>query len=150
MIPFLDLRAQHQQIKNEIEAAVSKVMDSAQFVLGPDVAAFEERFADYCNVKHCVALNTGTSALHLALLAAGIGPGDEVITTSLSWIATANAISLTGATPVFADVRDDLNIDPESVRRLIVRRHVERYQFCSILTLTATALSQPFAGWRRQ
>jgi dTDP-4-amino-4,6-dideoxygalactose transaminase len=104
MIPFLDLRAQHQQIKNEIEAAVSKVMDSSQFVLGPDVAAFEERFADYCNVKHCVALNTGTSALHLALLAAGVGPGDEVITVSMTFVATTAAILYCGAKPVLVDV----------------------------------------------
>ena len=72
MIPFLDLRAQYQQIKREIDAAVSHVIENAQFVLGPDVAAFEDRFAAYCNVKHCAALNSGTSALHLALLATGI------------------------------------------------------------------------------
>ena len=104
MIPFLDLRAQHQQIKDDIHAAVSKVMETAQFVLGPDVAAFEERFADYCNVKHCVALNSGTSALHLALLATGVGPGDEVITVSMTFVATTAAILYSGAKPVFVDV----------------------------------------------
>ena len=104
MIPFLDLRAQHQQIKDDVHAAVSKVMETAQFVLGPDVAAFEERFADYCNVKHCVALNSGTSALHLALLATGVGPGDEVITVSMTFVATTAAILYSGAKPVFVDV----------------------------------------------
>jgi dTDP-4-amino-4,6-dideoxygalactose transaminase len=104
VIPFLDLRAQHQQIKDDVHAAVSKVMETAQFVLGPDVAAFEERFADYCNVKHCVALNSGTSALHLALLATGVGPGDEVITVSMTFVATTAAILYSGAKPVFVDV----------------------------------------------
>jgi dTDP-4-amino-4,6-dideoxygalactose transaminase len=76
MIPFLDLKAQYRQIKPEIDAAINRVVDSAQFVLGPEVAAFEERFAAYCGTRYCIALNSGTSALHLALLAAGIGPGE--------------------------------------------------------------------------
>jgi dTDP-4-amino-4,6-dideoxygalactose transaminase len=104
VIPFLDLKAQHQQMKPEIDAAVMRVIDSAQFVLGPEVAAFEERFAAYCNVNHCAALNSGTSALHLALLAAGIGPGDEVITVSMTFVATTAAILYCGAKPVFIDV----------------------------------------------
>src|SRR5689334_16769050 len=91
-IPFLDLKAQYRQIKPEIDAAVMRVIDSSQFVLGPEVAAFEERFASYCKTKHCVAVNSGTSALHLALLAAGVGPGDEVITVSLTFVATTAAI----------------------------------------------------------
>ncbi len=92
MIPFLDLKAQYRQIKPEVDAAVARVIESAQFVLGPEVAAFEERFADYCKVAHCSAVNSGTSALHLALLAAGIGPGDEVITVSMTFVATTAAI----------------------------------------------------------
>jgi dTDP-4-amino-4,6-dideoxygalactose transaminase len=104
LIPFLDLKAQYQQMKPEIDAAVLRAIDSAQFVLGPEVAAFEERFASYCNVRHCVAVNSGTSALHLALLAAGIGPGDEVITVSMTFVATTAAILYSGATPVFVDV----------------------------------------------
>jgi dTDP-4-amino-4,6-dideoxygalactose transaminase len=104
LIPFLDLKAQYQQMKPEIDAAVARAIDSAQFVLGPEVAAFEERFASYCNVRHCVAVNSGTSALHLALLAAGIGPGDEVITVSMTFVATTAAILYSGATPVFVDV----------------------------------------------
>ena len=92
MIPFLDLKAQYQRIKPEIDAAIAQVVDSGHFVLGPQVAAFEERFAAYCGAKHCMALNSGTSALHLALLAAGIGAGDEVITVSMTFVATTAAI----------------------------------------------------------
>ena len=104
MIPFLDLKAQYRQIKPEVDAAVARVIDSAQFVLGPDVAAFENRFAAYCNVDHCRAVNSGTSALHLALLAADVGPGDEVITVSMTFVATTAAILYSGAKPVFVDV----------------------------------------------
>ena len=107
MIPFLDLRAQYRQIKPEIDAAIARVVDSAQFILGPEVAAFEERFAAYCGVKYCVALNSGTSALHLALLAAGIGAGDEVITVSMTFVATTAAILYCGAKPVFVDIDPD-------------------------------------------
>ena len=104
VIPFLDLKAQYQQMKREIDTAISRVVESAHFVLGPEVTAFEERFAKYCDVKHCSALNSGTSALHLALLAAGIGPGDEVITVSMTFVATTAAILYCGAKPVFVDV----------------------------------------------
>jgi dTDP-4-amino-4,6-dideoxygalactose transaminase len=104
LIPFLDLKAQYQQMKPEIDAAVIRVIDSAHFVLGPEVAAFEERFASYCNVRHCLAVNSGTSALHLALLAAGVGAGDEVITVSMTFVATTAAILYSGARPVFVDV----------------------------------------------
>jgi dTDP-4-amino-4,6-dideoxygalactose transaminase len=123
MIPFLDLKAQHQQIKKEVDAAVSRVLDSAQFVLGPEVAAFEERFAGYCNVKHCAALNTGTSALHLALLAAGIRPGDEVITVSMTFVATTAAILYCGAKPVFVDVDPRTwTMDPNLIEAAITPR----------------------------
>jgi dTDP-4-amino-4,6-dideoxygalactose transaminase len=104
LIPFLDLKAQYRQIKPEVDAAVLRAIENAHFVLGPDVAAFEERFASYCQVRHCVALNSGTSALHLALLAAGVGPGDEVITVSMTFVATTAAILYSGARPVFVDV----------------------------------------------
>jgi dTDP-4-amino-4,6-dideoxygalactose transaminase len=104
LIPFLDLKAQHRQIKPEIDAAVARAIDSTHFVLGPEVAEFEERFASYCNVSHCLAVNSGTSALHLALLAAGVGPGDEVITVSMTFVATTAAILYSGAKPVFVDV----------------------------------------------
>jgi dTDP-4-amino-4,6-dideoxygalactose transaminase len=98
------LKAQYRQIKQEVDAAVARTIESTQFVLGPEVAAFEDRFAAYCNVSHCRAINSGTSALHLALLAAGIGPGDEVITVSMTFVATTAAVLYSGATPVFVDV----------------------------------------------
>lgn len=104
MIPFVDLKAQYSSIKDEIITAVSDVLESTQFVLGREVNTFEEEFANYCNAKHGIAVNTGTSALHLALLAAGIGPGDEVITVPFTFIATVAAIYYTGATPVFVDI----------------------------------------------
>jgi dTDP-4-amino-4,6-dideoxygalactose transaminase len=104
MIPFVDLKAQYLSIKEEIDSAVIKVLESTQFILGNEVLTFEQEFAQYCNTDYSVALNTGTSALHLALLAAGIGPGDEVITTPFTFVATVAAIVYTGAIPVFVDV----------------------------------------------
>lgn len=103
-IPFLDLKTQYLSIKKEVDEAVLSVLSSTAYVLGPEVTKFEEEFAAFHNVSHGVAVNTGTSALHVALLAAGVGPGDEVITVSMTFIATASAVSYTGATPVFVDV----------------------------------------------
>lgn len=108
MIPFIDLKAQYNAIKDEVNPAIQEVLDSCQFCLGAKVAAFEEQFASYCGVSHAVAVNSGTSALHLALLAAGIGPGDEVITVPFTFVATVAAIGYTGAQAVFVD------IDPRS------------------------------------
>lgn len=123
MIPFLDLPAQYRQIKPEIDAAISRVIDGAQFVLGPEVAAFEERFADYCGARYCVAVNSGTSALHLALLTAGVGPGDEVITVSMTFVATTSAILYCGAKPVFVDIdRDTWTMDPDLVEAAVTPR----------------------------
>ena len=103
-VPLADLRRQYASIKQEIDEAVARVLASGQFALGPEVAAFEREFAACCGVGHGVAVNSGTSALHLALLAAGAGPGDEVITVPFTFIATVAAIRYTGATPVFVDV----------------------------------------------
>jgi dTDP-4-amino-4,6-dideoxygalactose transaminase len=123
LIPFLDLKAQYQQMKPEIDAAVMRAIDSAQFVLGPEVAAFEERFASYCNVRHCLAVNSGTSALHLALIAAGVGPGDEVITVSMTFVATTAAILYSGARPVFVDVDPvTWTMDPSLIEAAITPR----------------------------
>ena len=123
MIPFLDLKEQYQRIKPEIDAAIAEVVDSTHFVLGPQVAAFEERFAAYCDVKHCMAVNSGTSALHLALLAAGIGDGDEVITVSMTFVATTAAILYCGAKPVFVDVDPDTwTMDPKLIEAAITPR----------------------------
>jgi len=104
MIPFVDLKTQYHSIKNEIDAAVVGVLESSQFVLGQEVAAFEEEFASYCDARYGIAVNSGTSALHLALLAAGVGPGDEVITVPFTFVATVAAIGYTGARTVFVDI----------------------------------------------
>jgi dTDP-4-amino-4,6-dideoxygalactose transaminase len=123
VIPFLDLKGQYKEIKPQVDAAVARVIESAQFILGPEVAAFEERFAAYCDVRHCVALNSGTSALHLALLAAGVGPGDEVITVSMTFVATTAAILYCGAKPVFVDVDPDTwTMDPNLLKAAITPR----------------------------
>ncbi len=103
-VPFLDLKAQYASIKNEVDEAVLRVLASTTYVLGPEVEAFEKEFAARHNVRHAVAVNTGTSALHVALLAAGIKAGDEVITVSMTFIATVSAIRYANATPVFVDI----------------------------------------------
>jgi dTDP-4-amino-4,6-dideoxygalactose transaminase len=108
IIPFVDLKAQYRNIKAEIDTAISRVLDQCEFVLGNEVRLFEEEFANYCRVQYAVGVNSGTSALHLALLAAGIGIGDEVITVPFTFVATVSAICYTGANPVFVD------IDPRS------------------------------------
>ena len=123
VVPFVDLKAQYATIKGDIQAAVTGVLDSGAFVLGPEVAAFEEEFASYCGAKHAIAVNTGTSALHLALLAAGVGPGAEVITTPFTFIATAAAIAYTGARPVFVDIDPQtFTIQPSAIERAITSR----------------------------
>jgi dTDP-4-amino-4,6-dideoxygalactose transaminase len=103
-VPFLDLKAQYATIRNEVQAALAEVCDSARFAQGPPTQSFEQEFAAYCGVAHGVSLNSGTSALHLAMRCLNIGPGDEVITTPFTFIATAWAISYVGATPVFVDI----------------------------------------------
>lgn len=116
MIPYLDLKGQYQAIQSEIQEAVNRVLESGHYVLGPEVQAFEDAFAAYCKARFCVAVNTGTSALHLALLAAGVGPSDEVITTPLTFVATTAAILYTGAKPVFVDIDPrTLNLDADQV-----------------------------------
>jgi dTDP-4-amino-4,6-dideoxygalactose transaminase len=123
VIPFVDLRAQYLSIKSEIDAAIQGVLESCQFTLGSEVAKFEEEFAAYCGVKHGIGVNTGTSALHLALLAAEIGPGDEVITVPFTFVATVAAIHYTGATPVFVDVDPEtLTMDPAALEQAITPR----------------------------
>src|SRR4051812_5095839 len=120
MIPFLDLKAQYKSIKSEIDSAVLGVLETTQFVLGDQVAAFEREFARYCGARHAIGVNSGTSALHLALLAAGVGPGDEVITTPFTFVATVAAIYYTGATPVFVDINPcTFNIDANQLERAI-------------------------------
>jgi len=123
MIPLVDLPAQFRALKPEIEAAVSQVFENAQFILGPAVAAFERDFAAFCRTAHAVGVNSGTSALHLALLAAGVGPGDEVITVPFTFVATVAAIEYTGARPVFVDVEPGfLTMDPAKLEAAITPR----------------------------
>jgi dTDP-4-amino-4,6-dideoxygalactose transaminase len=123
MIPFLDLKAQYAGIKPELDAAVLKVLASGQYVLGDEVAAFETEFAAYCGAGYGIAVNTGTSALHLALLAAGVGPGDEVITVPFTFVASAAAIWMAGARPVFVDIGPaSFTMDPTRLEKAITRR----------------------------
>ena len=123
MIPYVDLKAQYHSIKSEIDAAVLRVLESSQFILGEEVAAFEREFASYCQAPDSVAANSGTSALHMALLAAGIGAGDEVITTPYTFVATVAAIRYTGARPVFVDIEPDyFTIDALKIESAITAR----------------------------
>jgi dTDP-4-amino-4,6-dideoxygalactose transaminase len=103
-VPFVDLKSQYLGIKSEILSAIENLLDTGQFVLGREVATFEEEFAEFCGTRYAVAVNSGTSALHLALLAAGVQPGDEVITVPCTFVATVAAILYAGAKPVFVDV----------------------------------------------
>jgi dTDP-4-amino-4,6-dideoxygalactose transaminase len=122
-IPLVDLRAQYDSIKPEIDAAIQSVIDATAFVGGPDVRAFEQEFAAFCEVPYAVGCANGTDALHVVLRGLGVGPGDEVITVPNTFIATAEAISMAGATPVFVDVREDTSLmDPARVAAAITPR----------------------------
>jgi dTDP-4-amino-4,6-dideoxygalactose transaminase len=123
MIPLVDLKSQYQSIKSEIDGAIAEVVESCQFILGPKVEAFEADFADYCQARFAFGMNSGTSALHLALLAAGVGPGDEVITVGYTFVATIAAILYTGAAPVLVDI-DPLtcNIDVTKIEAAITTK----------------------------
>lgn len=123
MIPFVDLKAQYAGIKDEVNVAIQGILESCQFTLGTEVAAFEDEFASYCQAQYGIGVNTGTSALHLALLAAGIGPGDEVITVPFTFVATVAAIYYTGATPVFVDINPrTFTIDVKAIEGAITER----------------------------
>ena len=123
MIPFLDLKSQYASIKPEVDAAIQGVLDSCEFTLGSEVKAFEQEFAAYCGSTHGIGVNSGTSALHLALLAAGVGPGDEVITVPFTFVASVAAIHYTGAKAVFVDI-DPLTytMDPNALESAITSR----------------------------
>jgi dTDP-4-amino-4,6-dideoxygalactose transaminase len=123
MIPLVDLRAQYRSIKDEIDAAIAEVLESCQFVLGEKVEAFESDFARYCQTEYALGVNSGTSALHLALLAAGVKPGDEVITVSYTFVASVAAILYTGARPVLVDIDPrSCTMDPERLEAAITPR----------------------------
>jgi dTDP-4-amino-4,6-dideoxygalactose transaminase len=122
-VPYLDLKAQIKPIRTEIDQAIAEVIDTCSFCLGPRVAAFERSFAEFCGVKQAVALNSGTSALHIALKLLGIGPGDEVIAPAMTFVATAWAISYVGAKPVLVDIDPDTyTMSPEAVKKALSSR----------------------------
>ncbi|WP_069790338.1 DegT/DnrJ/EryC1/StrS family aminotransferase [Cyanobacterium sp. IPPAS B-1200] len=119
-IPILDLKLQYQQLKSEIDGAIALVLESTQFVLGPEVQKLEQEIASFLGVSHAIGVNSGTDALIIALKALNIGDGDEVITTPFSFYATAESISLVGAKPIFAQIEEDsFNINPLSIKEKI-------------------------------
>ena len=123
MIPMVDLKLQYQNLKKEIDSKMIEALGNTQFILGPNVHAFEKEAAEHLSVKHALSCASGTDALHLALLAAGIKAGDEVITTSFTFIATAEAIRYVGATPVYVDIKKDtLNIDADLIEAAITKK----------------------------
>jgi dTDP-4-amino-4,6-dideoxygalactose transaminase len=119
-IPYLDLKAQLTPLRAELSAAFERTLDNCSFCLGPDVAQFEADFAAFIGTEHCVGVNSGTSALHIAMMLLDIGPGDEVVTTPFTFVATSWAISYVGATPVFVDIDDaTFGIDPDRIEAAI-------------------------------
>jgi UDP-2-acetamido-2-deoxy-ribo-hexuluronate aminotransferase len=120
---FIDLQAQYRQLKGEIDAGIQRVLDHGRYILGPEVGELEERLAEYVGVKHCIGVSSGTDALLVAMMALGIGRGDEVITTPFTFIATGEMIALIGAKPVFVDIDPrTYNIDPALIEAAITPR----------------------------
>ncbi|MGR9085601.1 MAG: DegT/DnrJ/EryC1/StrS family aminotransferase [Gammaproteobacteria bacterium] len=120
MIPMVNLKAQYAEIREEVERGLAETIENCSFILGPNVHAFERECADYLGVKHAIGVASGTDALHLALIAEGIGAGDEVITTAFTFIATAEAIKYVGAKPVFVDIDPEtFNISPEAIEKAV-------------------------------
>jgi dTDP-4-amino-4,6-dideoxygalactose transaminase len=123
MIPFVDLKSQYRSIKPEIDRAIQQVLDESQYILGPAVSAFERDFATFCRTTEAIGVNSGTSALHLALLALGVRPGDEVITVPFTFVASVSAIEYAGAKPVLVDVEADYwTMDPAQLEAAITPR----------------------------
>src|SRR5210317_1413282 len=115
-VPFLDLKAQYKQIEAEVLPMIKEAMENSAFIGGANLTGFEKEFAEFCQTKFCVGVNSGTDALRFALMAAGVGPGDEVITVPNTFIATTEAISQVGAIPVFVDIDPQTcNIDPKKI-----------------------------------
>jgi len=122
-VPYLDLKAQLKPLRAEIDAAIARTLDNCSFCLGPDVAQFEKDFAAFCGAQHALGFNSGTSALHVAMLLLGVGPGDEVITTPYTFIATSWAISYCGAKPVYVDIDEaTFNLNPALIEKAITPR----------------------------
>ena len=123
MIPFIDLKSQYRALKNEVDEAIQRVLDHGQFILGPEVAQMERALAEYSGVRHCIAVASGTDALLMSLMALGVGPDDEVVTTPFTFAATAEVVALLGATPIFVDIEPDTcNIDARLIEAKITRR----------------------------
>src|ERR1044072_2813040 len=122
MVPFVDLQAQYRSIKGEVDAAIGRVLESCAFIMGREVAAFEAAFAGYTGARHAIAVSNGTAALQLALTACRVGAGDEVLVPANTFFATAEAVSLTGATPRFVDVDPvSYTIDPSKIEAAITQ-----------------------------
>jgi dTDP-4-amino-4,6-dideoxygalactose transaminase len=122
-IPYFDLPAQVRSLRKELDAAIARTLDNCSFCLGPDTAQFEKDFANFCGAQHCAGFNSGTSALHVAMLCLGVGHGDEVITTPFTFVATSWAISYVGAKPVYVDIDDaTMNLDPARIEKAITPR----------------------------
>jgi dTDP-4-amino-4,6-dideoxygalactose transaminase len=122
-IPMVDLKGQYESLRHEIDDAILQSLAETRYILGPNVQAFDQEAADYLGARHAISCASGTDALHLGLLAAGIKPGDEIITSAFTFIATGEAISYTGAVPVFVDIQaDSLNIDPDKIRAAITSK----------------------------
>jgi len=120
-VPFLDLRVDNLE-KKYLFKSLDKIMNHGIFVMGPEIKKFESKISQFCNRKYCISVGSGTEALYLALKSLNLKENDEVITTSLSWIATANAIKLNNLNPVFADIDEDLNISPKSIKKLVTKK----------------------------
>lgn len=120
-VPLLDLSIKDPALKEELLAAVARVLDHGRLIMGPEHDEFESQVAAYCGTRHCVGVGSGSAALYMALRALDIGPGDEVVTTPMTWVATTNAIALCGATPVIADIDDGFNIDPGRLETVITK-----------------------------
>lgn len=123
MIPFIDLKSQYEALKPEIQSRINRVLDHGQYIMGPEVRELEERLEAYTGARHCVTVSSGTEALLISLMALGVGPGHEVITTPFTFVATAEVVALVGATPVFVDIEPDTcNIDASAIAAAITER----------------------------
>ena len=122
-VPYFDLPAQIRSLRKDLDVVIARTLDNCSFCLGPDTAQFEKDFAKFCGAEHCSGFNSGTSALHVAMLLLGVGPGDEVITTPTTFVASSWAISYVGAKPVYVDIDDaTFNLDPKLIERAITPR----------------------------
>ena len=120
---FIDLKSQQARIRDDIDERIKRVLDHGQYILGPEIEEMEEMLATYAGVKHCIGASSGTDTLLIALMALGIGPGDEVITVPYTWISTVEMIALIGARPVLVDIDErTMNMDPSLVEAAITDR----------------------------